>query len=210
MEVPQPFSLKERQRQEREDLILQVAEDVLLEKGYRDTSMDEIAARVGIAKGTLYLHFSKKEDLMLAFFKREMQKILDGFRQICSVEQPAQAKLEAIVQSLHQEPFARHGQLLFLLINSEDFQITLKQQSKSILKEISNEVSKVLDEGKASGDFDPTIPTPIMVGSFFSLFSPLVYRFQSSETYTHADIVHFIECIYFRGIGGKYSFEKQR
>lgn len=207
MEVPPQLSLKERQRQEREGLILQVAEDVLLEKGYRDTSMDEIAARVGIAKGTLYLHFSKKEDLMLAFFRREMQKILDEFRQICSVAQPAQSKLEAIVQSLHQEPFARHGRLLFILINNEDFQITLKQQSKSILKEIANEVTVVLDEGKANGDFDPTIPTPIMLVSFFSLFSPVVYRFQATETYSHADIVHFIECIYFRGIGGKYSLK---
>jgi AcrR family transcriptional regulator len=204
MEAPQQLSLKERQRREREDLILQAAEDVLLEKGYRDTSMDEIAARVGIAKGTLYLHFSKKEDLMLAFFRREMQQILDEFKYICSIQQSPQAKLEAIVQSLHQKPFARHGQLLFILINNEDFQITLKQQSKSILREISAEVSGVLDEGKALGDFDAAIPTPIMVSSFFSLFSPLVYRFQASESYSHTDIVHFIECIYFRGIGGKY------
>lgn len=204
MEVPPHLSLKERQRRERENLILQMAEDVLLEKGYRDTSMDEIATRVGIAKGTLYLHFSKKEDLMLAFFRREMQQILDEFRQICSVQQSPQAKLEAIMRSLHQKPFERHGQLLFILINNEDFQITLKQQSKSILREISNEVSAVLDDGKARGDFDTAIPTPIMVGSFFSLFSPLVYRFQASEAYSHTEIVHFIECIYFRGIGGTY------
>lgn len=207
MDEPPPLSLKERQRQEREDLILQVAEDVLLAKGYRDTSMDEIAARVGIAKGTLYLHFSKKEDLMLAFFRHEMQKILNEFRQICSVPQPAQVKLEAITQFLHQEPFARHGQLLFILINNEDFQITLKQRSKSILKEIANEVTVVLDEGKANGDFDPTIPTPIMLVSFFSLFSPVIYRFQTTGSYSHVDIVHFIECIYFRGIGGQYPLE---
>ncbi len=57
-----PLSLKERQRREREELILQVAEEVLLEKGYYEASIDEIAARVGIAKGTVYLHFASKED----------------------------------------------------------------------------------------------------------------------------------------------------
>lgn len=207
MEAPQHLSLKERQRRERENLILQAAEDVLLEKGYRDTSMDEIAARVGIAKGTLYLHFSKKEDLMLAFFRHEMQQILDEFRLICAAPQSPQYKLEAIVRSLHQKPFERHGQLLFILINNEDFQITLKQQSRSILKEIADEVSAVLDEGKEHGDFDSAIPTPIMVASFFSLFSPLVYRIQASGAYSHAEIVHFIECIYFRGIGGSYALK---
>ena len=47
--VTAPRSLKEKQRQEREALILQAAEEVLMEKGYYETSIDEIAARVGIA-----------------------------------------------------------------------------------------------------------------------------------------------------------------
>ncbi len=65
-------SLKERQRQERAALILQAAEEVLAEKGYHETSMDEIAARVGVAKGTVYLHFPSKEDLVFALFEQEL------------------------------------------------------------------------------------------------------------------------------------------
>ncbi len=66
--VTAPRSLKEKQRQEREALILQAAEEVLMEKGYHETSIDEIAARVGIAKGTVYLHFPSKEDLVIGLF----------------------------------------------------------------------------------------------------------------------------------------------
>src|SRR5207302_10908597 len=76
--VTAPRSLKEKQRQEREALILQVAEEVLMEKGYHEMSIDEIATRVGIAKGTVYLHFSSKEDLVVAIFERDMQKFLQG------------------------------------------------------------------------------------------------------------------------------------
>ena len=71
-----PRSLKEKQRQEREALILQAAEEVLMERGYHETSIDEIAARVGIAKGTVYLHFPSKEDLVVAIFERDMQQLL--------------------------------------------------------------------------------------------------------------------------------------
>ncbi|HEX6109636.1 MAG TPA: helix-turn-helix domain-containing protein, partial [Ktedonobacteraceae bacterium] len=74
--VTAPRSLKEKQRGEREALILQVAEEVLMEKGYYETSIDEIAARVGIAKGTVYLHFPSKEDLVIAIFERDMQQLL--------------------------------------------------------------------------------------------------------------------------------------
>ena len=72
-----PRSLKEKQRQEREALILQAAEEVLTEKGYYETSIDEIAARVGIAKGTVYLHFPSKEDLVVAIFERDMHKLVE-------------------------------------------------------------------------------------------------------------------------------------
>ena len=70
---PVSRSLKERQRKERADLILQAAEEVLSERGYHEMSIDEIAARVGIAKGTVYLHFASKEDLVFALFEREVQ-----------------------------------------------------------------------------------------------------------------------------------------
>src|SRR5579884_3030566 len=69
-------SLKEKQRQEREELILKAAEEVFMEKGYYETSIDEIAASVGIAKGTVYLHFPSKEDLVIAIFQHDMEKLL--------------------------------------------------------------------------------------------------------------------------------------
>lgn len=54
--------LKEKLRQERAQLILDVTEEMLVEKGYHDTSMDEVATRTGIAKGTLYQHFPSKAE----------------------------------------------------------------------------------------------------------------------------------------------------
>ena len=89
-------SLKEKQRQERESLILQVAEEVLLEKGYQETSIDEIAARVGIAKGTVYLHFASKEDLVIALFAQDLEKFQQLVGSTVASELTARAKMEAI------------------------------------------------------------------------------------------------------------------
>jgi TetR/AcrR family fatty acid metabolism transcriptional regulator len=74
-------SLKERQRQEREELILQSAQALLLEKGYHEMAMEEIAARVGISKGTVYLHFPSKEDLVFALLLRSMHQFLDSIKE---------------------------------------------------------------------------------------------------------------------------------
>src|SRR5215203_59094 len=68
--------LRERQRQERAALILDIAQDVFADKGYYDASIDEIAARAGIAKGTVYLHFSSKEDLLVALVEQQINEFL--------------------------------------------------------------------------------------------------------------------------------------
>src|SRR5256712_11178232 len=97
-----PRTLKERQRQEREALILQAAEEVLIEKGYHETSMDEIAARVGIAKGTVYLHFASKEDLVFALFERDLQKLQRALEEKIALTLAPRAKLEALLQVMFE------------------------------------------------------------------------------------------------------------
>src|SRR5579871_1033504 len=74
--------LKERQRLEREQLILEAADDLMLERGYHDTSIDDIAARVGISKGTVYHHFTSKEDLVVALLERGMRHLQATFDEI--------------------------------------------------------------------------------------------------------------------------------
>src|SRR5213076_2188762 len=79
---PTMRSLRERQRQERAALILGVAQDVFADKGYYDASIDEIAARAGIAKGTVYLHFASKEDLLVALVERQINEFLARVDQV--------------------------------------------------------------------------------------------------------------------------------
>ena len=55
-----------RRRDNRRQRILTIALDAFLENGYANTSMSAIAALVGGSKGTLYNHFSTKEELFLA------------------------------------------------------------------------------------------------------------------------------------------------
>src|SRR5579859_953804 len=89
-------SLRERQRQERERLILRAASDLFVERGYHDTSMDDIATRVGIAKGTVYLHFASKEDLTLALLEQGVREFTHSLDTILSADGTPRDKLEAV------------------------------------------------------------------------------------------------------------------
>src|SRR5258708_5327077 len=96
-------SLKERQYQEREKFILQVAEGLLLARGYYDVSMDEIATQVGIARGTLYRHFASKEDLAFVLIKRDIAALTNNLEEILAMDTNAQERLEAALQATYQK-----------------------------------------------------------------------------------------------------------
>ena len=56
--------------EERKDQIMNAAEDVFTQKGFSDARMDDIAEETGLSKGTLYLYFKSKEDLVIAILDR--------------------------------------------------------------------------------------------------------------------------------------------
>lgn len=56
---------------ERADRILDAAADLLARWGYRKVTVDEVARRAGVGKGTVYLHWRSRDDLLLAVLLRE-------------------------------------------------------------------------------------------------------------------------------------------
>ena len=62
------MSPKKIDKAARERQILDAAAAVFARRGFRAATMDEVAAAAGVAKGTLYLSYSSKEDLFFALF----------------------------------------------------------------------------------------------------------------------------------------------
>jgi AcrR family transcriptional regulator len=54
--------------------LLDTAYELFSRRGIRDVGIDEVIARAGVAKATLYRHFPSKDDLVLAFLERREQR----------------------------------------------------------------------------------------------------------------------------------------
>lgn len=66
-------------RQDARERILTTAYALFARRGIRDVGVDEVIARSGVAKATLYRHFPSKNDLVLAFLDRREQQWTLGF-----------------------------------------------------------------------------------------------------------------------------------
>lgn len=201
------LSLKEKQHQEREALILQIAEEVLLEKGYHETSMDEIAARVGVAKGTLYRHFPGKEDLVVAIFVHDHQQFTRAVDAALAMETSVGAKLEAFLRFMYGGFFSKRTQLLYTIQNSFDLQRLFAEKGnhvRELWEGVAARITALVEEGKAAGELDTSVPTKVMVNAFFGLLSPKNYaRLIVEEDMSPAELASYLTRIYLNGVGLK-------
>ncbi len=70
---------RERERQQRQNAIIDAAERLFFSKGIENTTMDEVAAAAELSKGTLYLYFKNKDDLYHAIVERGLKILLEIF-----------------------------------------------------------------------------------------------------------------------------------
>jgi hypothetical protein len=61
---------KEREKQQRRNDIIDAAEKLFFAKGHDNTTVDDIAKEAELSKGTVYLYFSSKEDLMFGVYSQ--------------------------------------------------------------------------------------------------------------------------------------------
>ncbi|HTI14193.1 MAG TPA: TetR/AcrR family transcriptional regulator [Dictyobacter sp.] len=197
-------TLKEKQRRERETLILEAAEEVLIEKGYYETSMDEIAARVGIAKGTIYSHFPGKEELITAIFAQHLQRFLDGIDTVIATKPTPREKLEALLQFMYEGFHNKNARLLASMYGDIDLKhIITKRKScmSDMWHTLITRVTQLLEAGKSAGEFAQTIPTQVMVISFFRLFAPRSYDpLMLEDTLSQDELIKQLCQVYFHGI----------
>lgn len=67
---------REQKAQKTRAKILQVADQLIVEHGYEDVSVDDIVIHSGIAKGTFYNYFTSKEDLILQLSKLHFDQVI--------------------------------------------------------------------------------------------------------------------------------------
>ena len=74
--MPAPKTRWKRRKEARPQELTAAALELFVEKGFAATRLDEIAARAGVSKGTLYLYFESKEELFKAVIREGLLPLL--------------------------------------------------------------------------------------------------------------------------------------
>jgi AcrR family transcriptional regulator len=208
-----PRSLKDRQREERERLILEAAEELLAEKGYHEMSIDEIATRVGVSKGTVYLHFPSKEELVLAYLGRGMRRFIRSVDVVLMSAATPSERLRSLIELIYSQSYRECAQFFTSFYESPDLRNRLLDRKYEFHRQwesVTQRVSAVFDEGKALGVFDSTIPTAVMASVFWGLLTPRTCEhLQEREQRAVEEMVSHLSQFFFKGLAAGESQERK-
>jgi len=146
----------EAYKEEKRISILEGALHCFAEKGYRDTTINEIASYMLISKGAIYIYFTSKEDIYRQLMEYRMRKMLEETSQVYESIPTATEKLLYLIHRFTKQQLSDLRRLLsfhleFMLNSSRqmDMKRVMDKHSESAVEF----VSEVIAEGKKSGEF---------------------------------------------------------
>jgi len=161
-------------KEEAKKRIIAAGVEVMSEKGYSQTTMEDIAAHLGVSKGALYLYFKSKDDLIVESAKN-MQSHLSQLRRMQMAASPTRSPLDVWIEIFDNFlPFdPKINTLYFELVaiterNPEINKISAKNLGEEI-EMIEHEIASQQQKGLVRTDADPRTIAVAMISIFNGL-----------------------------------------
>ena len=188
---------KLNKKQRTKNQILSTTIKLFEEYGIENVTMEQISSTAGIAKGTLYNHFSSKEEIIASYIENtfvNQEKIrLSNFQNYTTTRE----KLIYIFTELtirvekNQDLFEK-----YTIFRIQEM-VTFNQEKKSGFSKISN---YLIDEGIKNGEISNTIPKNFLLDFFDFIFIEIIKQVSFEKEIDKNKLIENYVTIFIKGI----------
>ena len=187
----------------REIAIIQSVNRLLAEKGFDAMTVDEVAAEVGIAKASLYKHFTSKEELACAAMVTAMRRAQEVIQSTDASLAPLDKlkyvtrwtmtlKLQGLMPSLPSQ----NSSLRATLMGSKDYM--------DGLMEVSDALGGWIEEAQAQGQINKALPAVAVLYTLFArACDPVLEFLKMGEQHTDEQILDLVMSTCFDGLNAR-------
>ena len=153
MSAPTP---RQRRKEARPQELLEAALALFVEKGFAATRAEEVAQRAGVSKGTLYLYYPSKEDLLKAVIEQRVSsEIAAGAAEAASFQGPTDELLRTILtqwwQRLYDSPVS--GVFKIVITEVRNFPEIADFHRRTVVEPGQRLVGQLVQRGIDRGEF---------------------------------------------------------
>lgn len=158
--------------------IVAAAVALFAEQGYDATSVNQVVARAGVAKGALYHHFESKDDLLYEVYRELVDRQLAGLRTILALGRPPAATLRALIDDLVGTTAASAAEAKVFARESHRLGDANQARVRAARRAIHDAVIELVRTGQAAGDFAPVASAEMVSFTLFGVINelPVWYR----------------------------------
>lgn len=193
--------MKEDKYKIRDENIIETAERIIKEKGYYRFKISDISDDLDIAKGTIYNHYSSKEELLFKLIYPKLRNLKISLSEIVNMENTFEEKFrlfikEAINSDYHQFVLASFPDMSVLFQNKN------KDKMDAIQGEIIEEFISILRLGIKEGIVNEDISLDYLSHQILSSINPLLYSILVNETekMTEEEFIEDVTNFLFNGL----------
>ena len=164
---------RQRRKEARPQELLDAALELFGEKGFAATRTDDVAERAGVSKGTLYLYYPSKEELLKAVISQRLSsEIAAGAEQAENFEGSTAELLNQVLTTWWQEVFDSPVSAVFKIVITEvrNFPEIGEFYVREVAEPGKQLIGRMIERGIARGEFrDVDVPSVVL-----SLILPMV------------------------------------
>ena len=150
-----PASMRQRRKQARPQELLDAALDLFIERGFAATRSEDVAARAGVSKGTLYLYYPSKEELLKAVVRENLGGLIaEGSEMVDGFEGDTQALLSMLLHTWWQRIGNTPASGIFKVVLTEmgNFPDFARFYMDEVIDPCCALFTRALERGIANGD----------------------------------------------------------
>ena len=142
--------------------IMDAAMLLFMEKGYTNTTTQDIVDKVNISRGLLYYHFKNKEDILYCLVERYSEKLLIDIHVIVNDEdKTAIEKIRAFIDAtiISTDNVSAEGTELQKTVDLEENRYMLDKLSHKLIEKLTIYFERIINQGIAEKEFSVKYPS---------------------------------------------------
>lgn len=168
------------------------------ERGYHNTSLDDVARDLNVTKPTVYHYVENKEQLLFECFRAGLSQIMETFEEVKNSSASARDRLSFVMTHYAQAVTSDFGWCMVQAEN-QDLSTAMSRKVRALKSEIDQVIRRLVSEGIQDGSIrkcDAKITGFALAGAM----NWIAYWYDADDTLTPAEIAGRFNELFLKGL----------